>query len=81
MTKMVTFHKPMRGMGNPALVPDDVARDLEQRGEIKPDPPSFPQTAAAKPQVIKPMVAADHVRRPGKFGRGRDLLNQTYLTK
>jgi hypothetical protein len=76
MTKLVTFHSPMRGMGNPALVPDDVARGLEDRGEIEPNPPSWP-LKAAEPKVVKPMVAAD-ARRHGKRGH---LLGQTYLTK
>jgi hypothetical protein len=85
MTKLVTFHKPMRGVGNPALVPDEVARGLEERGEIVPNPPSFPPgaataTAAARPEVVKPMVP-EPPRRFERPGRGRDRFGQTYQTK
>jgi hypothetical protein len=55
--KLVTFNRMLRGMGNPALVPDDVAAAAAARGEVvsaedwppgaKPSPP----LEAHKPQT------------------------------
>jgi hypothetical protein len=69
--KLVTFNRVMRGVGNPALLPDDVAQGCFERGELAkpPEPdPREPKTAAAA-------VAATSKRRVGR------LLGQTFLTK
>lgn len=79
--KLVTFKQPVRGMGNPALVPDEVARDLEARGEIEADPPNWP--APTQPESPKQPEPA-RARFGRRVGRDRDLLSHTapaFLTK
>jgi hypothetical protein len=58
--KLVSFNRAMVGMGNPALVPDEVAARLESQGLIKPNPPDFPE----KPADAMP---AQPARRPQTY--------------
>lgn len=68
--KLVTFNRAMRGVGNPALLPDDVAAGLDPADIAKIEDRTPVQPAEAKPQPSRQFR-----RRAGQ------LLNQTYLTK
>jgi hypothetical protein len=70
--KLVTFNRAMRGVGNPALLPDDVAAGLDPADVAKIEDRTPEKPVEAKPQ---PVASRQFRRRAGH------LLNQTYLTK
>ena len=78
--KQVTFTRDMAPgytPGDTRLVPDDIAAELVVAGAVAPNPPSWPAQGSVPsvPPAAKPPEPAPPRRR------GRDLLNQTYLTK
>jgi hypothetical protein len=70
--KLVTFNRAMRGVGNPALLPDDIVAGLDPADIAKVE-----DRSPDKPVEVKPQTQASKPLRR----RTGHLLGQTYLMK